>query len=152
MANLKQIVKHLKGLHLPYKVVDLAEEAFTVDDVVKSGVEVDGVVKTLIVRTGDGTFVALALMGNDRVDFKTIRAKFGGKSELAKPEEVLKTVGVPVGAVCPILVGVPLYVDEKVIDLKKVHMGSGDLMHGLEMSLDDLLKAVGDYQLEEFSV
>lgn len=159
MANLAQIEKYLKTLQLPYrlvslssnKVVDLNEEAYTVDDVVKSGIDPDDVVKTLIIRTNDD-FIALALLGNDRVDFKKVRAKFGGKSELAKPDEVLKVVGVPVGAVCPILVGVPIYIDRQVINLDNVHMGSGDLMHGLEMKLKDLILTVGRYQLEDFAI
>ena len=28
-------------------------------------------------------------------------------------------------------------------------MGSGDLKHGLEMNIDDLIKAVGDYDVED---
>lgn len=154
MANLVQIEKHLRDLQLGYKLVDLKAEAFTVGDVVKSGINSDEVVKTLIVRTGTipSSFVALALRGNDRVDFKKVRSKFGGKSELAKPDEVLKVVGVPIGAVCPVLVGIPLFIDKNVMNLTNVHMGSGDLKRGLEMKLEDLLKAVGDYQLDEFSV
>lgn len=161
MANLVQIEKYLVRRKLPFKVVDLNQKAFTVRDVVKSGIDVGEVVKTLIVRNGSSTrparsvsqsFVALALCGNDRVDFKKVRAKFGSKSELAAPEEVLKVVGVPVGAVCPILVGVPLYVDRNVMNLQNVHMGSGDLMCGLEMKLEDLLDSVGGYKLESFSI
>ncbi len=150
MANLLQIAKHLQQKKLPFKVIDLAREAFTVADVVDSGIRVDDVVKTLIVRTNNH-FVALALRGDDRVDFKKVRKLFGSKSELAKPEEVLKVVGVPIGAVCPVLVGIPLYFDRKVMDLENVHMGSGDLMHGLEMKLKDLLEAIGEYQIEELT-
>ncbi len=149
MANLVQIKKHLQQQKLPYKVIDLAHEAFTVADVVDIGIKRDEVVKTLVVRVGDGSFIALALRGDDRVDFKKVRRLFGSKSELAKPDEVLKVVGVPIGAVCPVLVGVPIYFDKMVMDLGNVHMGSGDLMHGLEMGLKDLLKAVGDYKVEE---
>jgi len=69
--------------------------------------------------------------------------------ELAKPEEVQKIVGVPIGAVCPVLIEVPLYFDRKVMSLKHVNMGSGDLTHGLEMDFSDLLKAVGEYKVED---
>ncbi len=162
MANLIQIKEYLKQRQLQYKIVGLGQEAFTVEDVVRAGVDQDEVIKTLVVRvtksiTGIKSikgikgqqFVALALRGKDRLDFKKVRKLFGSKSELAKPEEVLKVVGVPIGAVCPVLVGIPLYFDKRVMDLKNVHMGSGDLKHGLEMKLSDLLKAVGDYKFEE---
>lgn len=158
MANLVQIEKYLKQQKLPYEVINLSQQAFTVADVVDFGIKVDEVVKTLVLRiyprSSPGLepsqkvkFVALALRGDDRVDFKKVRRLFGSKTELAKPDEVLKVVGVPIGAVCPIKIGIPLYLDKKVMDLENIHMGSGDLMHGLEMKLADLLKAVGKYYL-----
>jgi prolyl-tRNA editing enzyme YbaK/EbsC (Cys-tRNA(Pro) deacylase) len=54
---------------------------------------------------------------------------------------------VPVGAVCPVLIGVPIYIDEKVMKIKKVNMGSGDLEKGLEMKLKDLLRSIDDYKV-----
>jgi prolyl-tRNA editing enzyme YbaK/EbsC (Cys-tRNA(Pro) deacylase) len=149
MANLKQIEKYLLQQKLPFKLIDLSKEAYTVADVVDAGIERDEVVKTLIVRVGDGSFVAVALRGHDRVDFRKARKLFGSKTELAKPEEVLRVVGVPIGAVCPVLVGIPLYIDQNVLKLTNVHMGSGDLMHGLEMKLEDLMKAIREYKVEE---
>lgn len=94
-------------------------------------------------------YVALAVRGRDRVDFKKVRRLFGPKSELAKAGEVQEVVGVLVGAVCPILVGIPLYFDRKVLGLKNVNLGSGDLTKGLEMKLADLLKAVGKYEVND---
>lgn len=162
MANLIQIKKYLRGQKLPYRVVDLKGKAFTVGDVVKSGISRDEVVKTLIVRgvksikgiesiKGKG-FIAIALRGKDRLDFKKVRRLFGSKSELAKPEEVLKVVGVPVGAVCPILISIPIYIDRRAMDLVNVHMGSGDLKFGLEMRLVNLLKTIGEYKVLDFSI
>ncbi len=151
MADLKQIENYLERRKLPYKLIDLDQEAFTVADVVQAGVSEDEVVKTLVVRVGPNKFVALALRGSDRIDFKKVRKLFGSKSEFAKPDEVLKVVGVPVGAVCPILLEIPLYFDRKVMGLDKVHMGSGDLARGLEMRLSDLLKAVEKYEVLDLS-
>ena len=178
MANLEQIQNYLQLQKLSFKIVVIGREAFTVEDVVRAGIDEDEIVKTLIiringipstqfVRSGHSTlrnessgsdskrstrFVALALCGNDRVDFKKVRRLFGSKSELAKPEEVLRVVGVPIGAVCPVLVGIPLYFDRKVMDLRNAHMGSGDLKHGLEMELLDLLKACGDYEVSDLAI
>src|SRR3989344_3758394 len=116
MANLSQIEEFLKSKQIPHQIVDLGGEVFTVDQVKKTGVKEDEIVKTLIIKTNND-FIALAVRGCDRVDFKKVRRLFGSKSDLAKPEEVLKAVGVPIGAVCPILVGVPLYFDRRVMDL-----------------------------------
>jgi len=148
MANLQQITEYLDKLKLFYKVIDLGGEVYTVEGVTQTGVDGDEIVKTLVIQANTG-FVALAVRGRDRVDFKKVRRLFGSKSELAKPEEVKKIIGVPVGAVCPILIEVPLYFDQKVMNLKHINMGSGDLTKGLEMNLTDLLKAVGEFKVED---
>jgi len=148
MANLKQIEEYLRAKKLSYEVIDLGGEVFTVKGVKEAGVLEDEIVKTLIIRSGDG-FKALAVRGKDRVDFKKIRKLFGSKSGLARADEVEKVVKVPVGAVCPILLDIPLIFDRRIMDLKRVHMGSGDLTKGLEMDFADLLKAVGEYQIED---
>lgn len=151
MANLVQIEKYLKEKGLKYKLIDLGGEVFTVRDVVKSGVEEKNVVKTLVVRTNEN-FVALAVRGQDRVDFKKVRKLFGNKSELASPQEVEKIAGVPIGAVCPILIEIPLYFDRKVMGLKYANTGSGDLTRGLEMDFIDLLAVVGKYEIEDLTL
>lgn len=156
MANLGQIEKHLKKLGINYKIIDLGAEIFRVEDVVKAGVKPDEVVKTLLIRSVvkrvlefKTEFNALAVRGGDRLDFKKVRRIFGPKTDLAKPEEVKEVVGVPVGAVCPIEIGVPVYFDEKALKLKNVNLGSGDLTKGLDMTLADLLTAVGKFKVAD---
>src|SRR3989344_8961281 len=156
MADLKNIEKYLKDKQLSYEVINLGGEVFTVKGVVESGVNKDEIVKTLIIRFQpnsspglDRGYAALAVRGTDRVDFKKVRKLFGSKAELAKSEEVLNVCNVPVGAVCPILLDVPVYFDRKVMELSRIHMGSGDLTKGLEMEFSDLLKAVKKYQIED---
>ena len=157
MANLQQIERHLKKLKLSYTVIDLGDEIFTVRGVVETGVDEDEIVKTLIIRTQQNLrrsqhkvkFIALAVRGKDRLDFKKVRKLFGSKSELAKPAEISKVCGVSVGAICPILLDIPVIFDNKVMKLKHVNMGSGDLTKGLEMDFGDLLKAIGDYQVDD---
>ncbi|HSX18733.1 MAG TPA: YbaK/EbsC family protein [Candidatus Saccharimonadales bacterium] len=156
MANLTKIEKCLKSLGINYKFIELGAEIFRVEDVVKAGVKMDQVVKTLLIRSEfkrglkfEMDYVALAVRGADRLNFKKIKRLFGTKAEMAKPEEVLKVVKVPVGAVCPIEIGVPVYFDRKVLKLKNVNLGSGDLTRGLDMSLEDLLKAVGKFEVAD---
>ena len=154
MANLAKIEKYLKQKQIGYKVSDLGGEIYKVEDVIKVGVNPDEILKTLIVRSTvkeglefKDKYSALVLKGKDRVDFKKVRWLFGGKSELAKADEVQKVAGVPVGAVCPILLDIPIYIDRGALSLKHVNMGSGDLTIELEMDFSDLLAAIGDYKV-----
>lgn len=158
MANFIQIEKYLMKQKIPYEIIDLGGEVFRVEDVVKVGIKAEEIVKTLIVRCEKDSirgmqtkYVALALRGGDRLDFKKVRRFFGGKATLASADEVLEIAGVPVGAVCPIGVRVPVFFDEKAMKLETVNMGSGDLTKGLDMKFADLLKVVGEYKIIDVS-
>src|SRR3990167_8540321 len=139
MANLAKIEKYLKQKQISYKVSDLGGEIYKVEDVIKMGVNPDEILKTLIVRST----VKEGLEFKDKYSALV----FGGKSELAKADEVQKVAGVPVGAVCPILLDIPIYIDRGALSLKHVNMGSGDLTIELEMDFSDLLAAIGDYKV-----
>ncbi|MBI4037860.1 YbaK/EbsC family protein [Candidatus Curtissbacteria bacterium] len=158
MASLVQIEKFLLSKNIPYKIIDLGGEVFRVDEVVRVGINPDEILKTLVVRFEKDTikgmqkkYAALALRGKDRLDFKKVRRVFGGKATLASADEVLEIAGVPIGAVCPIGIGVPVYFDEKAMKLELVNMGSGDLTKGLDMTFKDLLKVIADYKIIDVS-
>lgn len=165
MANLADIKEYLNQSDVPYKIVDVGTNIFNAEAIKESGVNPDEVIKTLIIRIPseqsdqkiersfkESAFLALVVRGRDRVDFKKVRALYGKKSEFAKPRKVKEIVGVPVGAVCPVLLEVPLVVDRVVLDLEKVHMGSGELNKGLEMNANDFLQVIGTYTVEDLVV
>jgi len=158
VANLSQIRQYLQKNKIKYKVSDLGGEVYKVEDVIKVGVNPDQILKTLIITSTvkeglefKDKYFALVLKGKDRVDFKKVRRIFGGKSELARADEVQKVAGVSVGAVCPILLDIPIYIDENAMNLKQVNMGSGDLTKELEMDFKDLLNAIGEYEVVNLS-
>src|SRR3989304_3798593 len=178
MANLAQIEKYLKTKKINHKISDLGGEVYKVEDVIKIGINPAEILKTIIVRSTvkphfapsfakalddkkasrgweglefKDKYFALVLRGKDRIDFKKVRRLFGGKSELAKADEVKKVAGVPVGAVCPILLDIPIYFDENAMGLKHVNMGSGDLTKELEMDFSDLLDAIREYKVIELA-
>ena len=158
MANLAKIEQYLKDRKIKHKISDLGGEIFKVEDVIKAGVNPDQILKTLIIRSTvkvglefKDKYFALVLRGKDRIDFKKVRRLFGGKSDLAKPEEVKKVAKVPVGAVCPILLDIPVYIDRWAMSLKYVNMGSGDLTKELEMDFADLLLAIGKHEVADLT-
>lgn len=138
MAKLNKIKQLLAIKELDYEILD--------DD----GSGGENGVKTLIVRVTGG-FIALCLRLEDRVDFRKVSKNFGNKSELASADEVLKVTGVPVGAVCPILLEIPIYLDRSVLELEGVEMGSGALGKSLRMELKDLLVII-KYEVKDLAL
>ena len=148
MAKFDEIENYLKQKGVEYKVIDLPDTTVSVEDVVRlSGGQVkeEEIIKTLIVKTKTGDFVGRILQGKDRLKREVM-------DRLATKEEVLQIAGVEVGAVCPILLGIPMIIDKKVANLARVNMGSGDHLKGLEINLPDLLKVLDDFRIEEISL
>ncbi|MDD5152917.1 MAG: YbaK/EbsC family protein [Candidatus Pacebacteria bacterium] len=123
----------------------------TIEDVVAfadGAVNVDEIAKTVIIkeRKSDKMYAVL-LRGKDKIDLAKIKKLIGGQDvTLANSEEVKKASGVEPGAVCPFLVSVPLFVDKKVAEMKKINTGSGDHLYGLEFQTEDLNKVI-QYQV-----
>ncbi len=127
-----------------YRLIELTDRAVTVEDVVryaKDGVDPDEICKTIILKDRDGSMHAVFLRGRDRIDFRKMRGVIG-KASVAAPGEAEEAAGVRPGAVCPLTLCIPLYVDERVFVKEKINFGSGDHLYGIEMSPKDLVKVM----------
>jgi prolyl-tRNA editing enzyme YbaK/EbsC (Cys-tRNA(Pro) deacylase) len=140
--------KLLEEKGVEYRVIELTERAVTVEDVVryaKHGIDPDEICKTIILKDREDRICAVFLKGGDRIDFKKLRRVIG-KASVAAPDEVEEVAGVKAGAVCPLLLDVPLYVDERVFMKERINFGSGNHLYGIEMSPKDLAKVM-DYKV-----
>jgi len=64
------------------------------------------------------------------------------KLHLASRKEVIELTGIEPGAICPIILEIPLLVDEQVLLKNRINFGSGDHLYGIEMNSLDLKKVV----------
>jgi prolyl-tRNA editing enzyme YbaK/EbsC (Cys-tRNA(Pro) deacylase) len=141
----------LDGSGVEYRVMELTDRAVSVDDVVrfsKGEINPEEICKTILVKSKAG-FTALFLRGSDRVSFKKLKGVMG-KARIASPEDVMEITGVEPGAVCPLIVTVPVIVDWKLLRLDRVNFGSGNHLYGIEMKSVDLYKVM-DYTVADFT-
>ncbi len=104
------------------------------------GEDIDGIVKTIVMKIKN-EFFAFAVPKEHMVDYKKLRSHFKTKKiRMANAEEVLEHSTSPPGACCPFLVDCPLFLDPCVLNLAKIHVGSGSLKHGLEVKTEDLIR------------
>ncbi len=137
--------------NIPYRIIELKERAVTVNDVIeysKSDINPDEICKTILVKQWK-QYYALFLRGADKIDFKKLKSLIG-KASIASREEVLQVAGVEPGAVCPILLDVPLIVDVRVLELEKLNFGSGNHLYGVEMASRDFSRVV-NYRLADIA-
>ncbi len=137
--------KFLAERGIPYRLIDLTDRAMTVADVLRfsrGDFPAEEVCKTVIMCDSGGGGFAFLLCGNDKVDFLKAKNATGKKLRVASPAEVREAAGVDPGAVCPLLLRIPLIVDTRVTGLRRVNFGSGHHLHGIEMNTTDLFCAV----------
>jgi prolyl-tRNA editing enzyme YbaK/EbsC (Cys-tRNA(Pro) deacylase) len=146
-------VKALRVKGVDFRLIELSHRAVSVDDVVRyslSEIAVDEICKTILLNGSDGGTHAALLLGSHRVDFKKVRDLIGVSVRIATFEEVKVATGVEPGAVCPILLSVPLLVDSRVLAKEKINFGSGHHLYGLEIDPKDLEKVV-EYHLVDIA-
>ncbi len=137
--------KILEKKGILFDTIQLEKPAFTVSDVVKysSGrINAGQIIKTMVLKDKNREFFAVCLCGEDRVDFAKLEKIRGKTARLASPEEVFRIVGIKIGAINPVGLNIPLYIDFRVMNLEKVNFASGKHDMELEAGLESLLKAV----------
>jgi len=146
MVSLESTQK-LDEAGVEYSLFKLDKQAFTVEDVVKYSkgrVNVDEICKTMILTDDEGYGCGLLLLGISRVDFKRLKTITGKILRLASRKQVVDLTGIEPGAICPIILDIPLFVDGQVFTKNRINFGSGNHLFGIEMNPIDLIKIV-DY-------
>ena len=136
-------VRILEERGISYRLIELRERAFSVADVIKYAKEKinpDEICKTIILEDEGGSKYAILLLGKHKIDFAKANKLTGQRLSIVNPEGVKRATGIEPGAVCPILLTIPLFVDRRVLEKEKINFGSGDHLYGLEVHTRDLEK------------
>jgi prolyl-tRNA editing enzyme YbaK/EbsC (Cys-tRNA(Pro) deacylase) len=150
--NSLKAVQSLEAAGIDYRLIELESRAYTVSDVVKysrGDLKIEEICKTIIMKDSDG-FYGVLLLGKERINFKKLKEFRGLKPRIANSGEVSDVAGVEPGAVCPLLINVPLIVDPEVFRMQRINFGSGHHLYGLEMDPGDLSLIV-DYSVVKVS-
>ncbi|KRA25154.1 hypothetical protein ASD65_12525 [Microbacterium sp. Root61] len=109
------------------------------------GVTPGGVVKTLVVKRSDDTYLFALVPGDRAISWPKLRAVVGvNKLQLPDAEHALAATGYERGTITPIgsTVDWPVYADERIIG-QRIAMGAGAHGYGLFVEADDLIAAYG---------
>jgi len=110
------------------------------------GVGIEAVLKTLIFKCKNKSFVCATITGNQKVDVKKLRGNVGSKIDrLATPPEIKELTGHPVGGVPPVGLPkiIPCIIDMEVSNQIWVFSSAGSPYVGLKMRSKDLLRITG---------
>ncbi|MBS3052506.1 MAG: YbaK/EbsC family protein [Candidatus Aenigmarchaeota archaeon] len=143
--NIIRVVKKLKKLNIPYRIIELGGTGRTSQDVARlTNINLREVCKTLIVRADNDTMAVVILPGPFKIDNKKLKELLKTKNTRFLNEDELKqNTPFSPGEVCPIIIEkIPIYIDKRVFDTKKVNFGSGDLYFGIEINSNDINKCI----------
>jgi Cys-tRNA(Pro)/Cys-tRNA(Cys) deacylase len=126
------IVEELKKKSVEFELIDLTKRA----DPYKA-------FKTLIIKKSSGEYFVVLLPLDKKVDIKQLEKRYGSEISFATAEEVKNVTGVEPGAVCPITLKIPLYIDDSAFRYKKISVGSGDQSYSLAIEPRTLMKLTG---------
>lgn len=133
---------------VPYQVHRHARKLYTAEGVAEDlGIPVAQVVKAMIVRLSDRSFVLAIIPGNKQLSLKKLGAVLNDKGlEMASARDMQRVTGFQVGAVSVLgfrRSDIAAYMDEGVLEQEMVIISSGRPDAGLEVKPRDLLQALG---------
>jgi Cys-tRNA(Pro)/Cys-tRNA(Cys) deacylase len=110
------------------------------------GIEVDYVVRTIVVRRGADDYVFVLVPGGRQIDWPKLRAHLGvTRLSLPEKEEATEATGYERGAITPFgsVRPWPVVADAAVTGVPRVAIGGGARGVNLHLAADDLLAHLG---------
>jgi Cys-tRNA(Pro)/Cys-tRNA(Cys) deacylase len=109
------------------------------------GLEPAGIVKTLVVKRSDDTYLFALIPGDRAISWPKLRALVGvNKLRLPEPALALAATGYERGTIVPIgsTTDWPVFADERIVG-ERIAMGAGAHGYSLFVEADDLIAAYG---------
>ena len=108
------------------------------------GIDPGDIVKTLVVRRHDGTYLFALVPGDRQISWSKLRAVVGvNKLRLPEAELALEATGFERGTITPLgsTTPWPVFADERIAG-KRVSMGAGEHGYSLFVQADDLVRGL----------
>lgn len=125
----------VKESGLVHEIVEYGHVASVEDAAVARGVPVDRVIKTIVVRRGEGDLLMVLVPGDRVIDWAKLRQVCGvSRMSLASAEEALDTTGYEPGTITPFgsLTALPVIADASMNGLASIGGGA----HGVAINVD----------------
>lgn len=109
------------------------------------GISPAGIVKTLVVKRSDDTYLFALVPGDRAISWPKLRGVVGvNKLQLPDPERALAATGYERGTIVPLGSSTewPIFADEQIVG-RRIAMGAGAHGYSLFVQADDLIAAYG---------
>ena len=143
-----KVIALLEANQVVYRLLPHTQPVFTVEAAAaQRGVIKEEMVKSILLKEKSGArrYVMACVLGDARLDPQAVRNHLAAdwrRLSFASAEEILRVAGYIQGAVAPLCLPaeVPVVFDEAISECQNVNISSGDLMFGLELEAQDLIR------------
>jgi Cys-tRNA(Pro)/Cys-tRNA(Cys) deacylase len=138
-------IRALAGIDLPHEVVRTVPANSVEESAALQGIEVGHLLRTIVVRRGEGDFVFVLVPGGRQIDWPKLRANLGVKRlSLPDAERARAVTGYERGAITPFgsREAWPVVADASIAGLGRVAIGGGARGVNLHVDADDLVVAL----------
>jgi Cys-tRNA(Pro) deacylase len=145
----------LDRLGVPYRVFEHAAPVNSLEEAaVQRGQKPEQVVRSILFRCCEDTFIMVLMAGPGQISWKKVRAALGvSRVTMATEEEVLAQTGFVRGAVTPLGLPHPMRIlaDASVFRPEEISLGSGVRGVAIILMPGQLKQALGDIEVGDFA-
>jgi Cys-tRNA(Pro) deacylase len=146
-----RVCKFVQDFDPELKPMEYPESTETAPDAARVlGVGLGQIAKSILFKCGE-KFGLFVLAGDMRMDQKKVKALLGGgKTRVARPEEVEQVTGFQVGGVCPFALKteLPIYLDRSMQRFEIIYAAAGSSRTVLPLSFDQLQSVSGGHVID----
>lgn len=138
-------IRALAGIDLPHEVVRTVPASSVEESAELQGIEVGHLLRTIVVRRGEGDYVFVLVPGGRQIDWPKLRSYLGVKRlSLPDAERARAVTGYERGAITPFgsREDWPVVADASIAGLGRVAIGGGGRGVNLHVDADDLVTAL----------
>ena len=136
----------LSGSDLDHEVVRTERATSVEESAAFQGIEVERLIRTLVVRRGDSDYIFVLVPGGLSIDWPKLRAHLGvSRLSLPDADEALAATGYERGAITPFgsSGAWPVIVDASVPGKGRIALGGGAHGVNIHVDADELIKVLG---------
>lgn len=147
-------VQHLLQLGIPHRIFVHSSPVNSLEQAAHDRSQLpEQVIRSLVFRISDGEFIMVLMPGPGQVPWKNLRRFLNlSRVTMATADEVFSATGCRPGTVNPLATTIPMriLVEQRILSLPEVSLGS--CLRGLAIiiSPSDLLKALPNFEIVDF--
>lgn len=152
MKNFESIKRELKARGVMFEDVVFTDDAVSArlsDTSIDKNYNPANSIKTLIISTKDG-YKAVILRGSDRIDQVKLKGLVGKWSVVDANILAERFQSLP-GTICPLVLDIPILIDDQVLTLKVWSMGAGAVNRGVNVEVNEAVKHIGKHEVVSIS-